>query len=66
METVSKLKALLVRNKKELVEGRRKEVELGEQVDQLTAQLESGRGQSEEYKVHVRTVLPSAVLYSGL
>ncbi|XP_064402703.1 GRIP and coiled-coil domain-containing protein 2-like isoform X2 [Halichondria panicea] len=62
VETVSKLKALLVRNKKELVEGRRKEVELGEQVDQLTAQLESGRGQSEEYKVELSEL--SARLHS--
>ena len=62
METVSKLKALLVRTKKELAEGRRKEVELGEQVDKLTAELESGRGQFEEHKV----VLENIIMYMYL
>ncbi len=51
LETVSKLKALLVRNKKELVEGRKKEAELSEKVNQLEAELEKGRGQEEETKV---------------
>ncbi len=56
VETVSKLKALLVRTKKELAEGRRKEVELGEHVDKLTAELESGRGQFEDHKVVLENI----------
>ncbi len=48
---MTKLKSLLVRNKRELAEGRRKEAELSERVDELAAELEKGRGQEEQTKV---------------
>ena len=48
---MNKLKALLVKNKKELSESRKRETELGERVEELMADVEGERGAAEESKV---------------
>ena len=48
---MNKLKALLVKNKKELSESRKRETESVERVEELMADMERERGAAEESKV---------------
>ena len=61
-ETIAKLKQLLLKNKKELAEGKRQEEELHSTVAGLQAQLEEERQGSELAKVEVSQV--TAKIYS--
>ncbi len=55
-ETVAKLKQLLMKGKKEVAEGKRKEEELCASIAALRSQLEQERQGSEQAKVEVSQV----------